>query len=403
MKRIVLPSIIAALILMSCSTSVKDNNAKITEKKLALEKLKSQKISTETAIKKLQEEIDNLDTSSEAASKVKLVNVAAVTTRDFSHFIDLQGKVDAENISSITPRMGPAQVKAVYVKEGDMVKQGQLLLKLDDAIMRQSLTAAKQQQEGIKTQLGFAKNIYQRQKNLWEQGIGTEVQLISAKTNVDQLENQLKSSGEQLKVIMEQLSTSSVLSDVSGIADVVNIRVGEIFTGMTAQGQPQIKIVNTQHLKATANIPENYIGRMKKGTPVEISVPDLSKKITSSISLLSQSIDPTQRGFVAEAKIPYDAALKPNQSLVFKIMDYTAANAVVIPVNMLQNDDKSKYVYVMEKAGNGKMLARKKVVNIGEVYGEFVEIKSGLAVGEQLITEGYQGLYDGQMITISTN
>lgn len=142
---------------------------------------------------------------------------------------------------------------------------------------------------------------------------------------------------------------------------------------------------------------------MKKGTPVEISVPDLSKKITSSISLLSQSIDPTQRGFVAEAKIPYDAALKPNQSLVFKIMDYTAANAVVIPVNMLQNDDKSKYVYVMEKAVNGKMLARKKVVNIGEVYGEFVEIKSGLSVGEQLITEGYQGLYDGQMITISTN
>jgi RND family efflux transporter MFP subunit len=403
MKRIVFPSIIAALLIMSCSKSVKDNNAQITEKKLALEKLKSQKTSTEAAIKKLQEELDNLDTSLSAVSKVKLVNTVAVTARNFSHFIDLQGKVDAENISSITPRMGPAQVKAVYVKEGDMVKQGQLLLKLDDAIMRQSFAASKQQLEGIKTQLGFAKNIYQRQKNLWEQGIGTEVQLISAKTNVEQLENQLKSSGEQIKVVMEQLSTANVLSDVSGIADVVNIRVGEIFTGMTAQGQPQIKIVNTQHLKATANIPENYIGRMKKGTPVEISVPDLSKKIASSISLLSQSIDPTQRGFVAEAKIPYDAALKPNQSLVFKIMDYTAANAVVIPVNMVQNDDKSKYVYVMEKTGNGKMVARKKVVNIGEVYGEFVEIKTGLSVGEQLITEGYQGLYDGQLIVISTN
>ena len=399
MKQFLIPSLMALLFLSSCGRSVKDNEAKLNDKKSALEKLKGDKTKNDAAIKKLQDELAILDTASANSSKIKLVSVAPVTTRDFKHFIDLQGKVDAENISSISPRMGPAQVKAVYVQQGQFVKKGQLLLKLDDAIMRQSVVAARQQLEGIKTQLGFAKNIYQRQKNLWEQGIGTEVQLITAKTNVESLENQLKASGEQVKVAVEQMNTANVYSDVSGIADVVNVRVGEIFSGMTAQGLPQIKIVNTSSLKAVASIPENYISRIHKGTAVVISIPDLNRIINSSISLLSQSIDLSQRGFVAEAKIPYDAALKPNQSLVLKIMDYSTPNAIVIPVNMVQTDEKNKYVYVMEKISNGKMIAKKKIINIGEVYGESVEVKTGLAVGELLITEGFQNLYEGQTIS----
>ncbi len=402
MKKLIIPSFAALLLLSSCGNSVKDNNAKLNDKKATLEKLKADKAKNEAAIKKLQDELAIIDTTAASTSKIKLVSVAAVTTQDFKHFIDLQGKVDAENISMISPRMGPAQVKAVYVQQGQYVKKGQLLLKLDDAIMRQSVVAARQQLEGIKTQLGFAKSIYQRQKNLWDQGIGTEVQLITAKTNVESLENQLKASNEQVKVSVEQLNTANVRSDVSGIADAVNVRVGEIFSGMSAAGQPQIKIVNTSSLKAVASIPENYISRLKRGTPVVISIPDLGKRINSSISLLSQSIDLTQRGFIAEAKIPYDAALKPNQSLVMKIMDYSAPKAIVIPVNMVQTDENNKYVYVMEKLSNGKNVAKKKIINIGEVYGELVEIKTGLVPGDQLITEGYQNLYEGQNVSTGT-
>jgi RND family efflux transporter MFP subunit len=399
MKQLIIPSFAALLFLYSCGNSVKDNNATLNDKKATLEKLKADKAKNEAAIKKLQDELAILDTTSANSSKIKLISAAPVTTQDFKHFIDLQGKVDAENISTISPRMGPAQVKAVYVHQGQFVKKGQLLLKLDDAIMRQSVVAARQQLEGIRTQLGFAKSIYQRQKNLWDQGIGTEVQLITAKTNVESLENQLKASGEQVKVAQEQLNTANVVSDVSGIADLVNVRVGEIFSGMNSQGQPQIKIVNTSNLKAVASIPENYISRVQRGTPVVISVPDLNRRINSTISLLSQSIDLTQRGFVAEAKIPFDAALKPNQSLVMKIMDYSAPNAIVIPVNMVQSDEKNKYVYVMEKLSNGKMVAKKKIINIGEVYGELVEVKTGLVPGDQLITEGYQNLYEGQNVS----
>ena len=228
-------------------------------------------------------------------------------------------------------------------------------------------------------------------------GYWTEVQLISAKTNVTGLENQLAAAGEQIKVAQEQLNTANVYSDVNGVADIVAIRAGEIFSGMSATG-PQIKIVNTASLKIVTNVPENYLTRMHKGSAVEITIPDANKKINSTISLISQSIDPLQRGFIAEARIPYDARLKPSQSAVVKILDYAAANVIVIPVNVVQSDETGKYVYVLAKSSNGKTTAHRVVVIIGEVYGESVEIKGGLKAGDQLVTEGFQNLYEGQMI-----
>jgi membrane fusion protein, multidrug efflux system len=386
--------ITAVVILASCGGSKKDGDAALNDKKAALEKLKNSKATAEAEIKKLQEELTKIDTSAASVAKIKLVSVAPVTTQNFQHFIDLQGHVDADNISYITPRGMGGQVKAIYIKQGDFVKKGQLVLKLDDAIMRQGVVASKQQLEGIRTQLGYAKNIYQRQKNLWDQGIGTEVQLISAKTSVTGLENQLSALGEQVKLTQVQLNTANVYSDVSGIADIVNVKIGETFGGFG-----QIKIVNTSSLKVVTNVPENYLTRMHKGSQVQITIPDAAnKKINSSISLISQSIDPLQRGFVAEAKIPYDAMLKPSQSAVVKILDYAVANAVVIPINVVQSDETGKYVYVQIKSSNGKTLAHRVIVVIGEVYGEMVEIKAGLKAGDELVTEGFQNLYEGQLI-----
>ncbi|HNO98309.1 MAG TPA: efflux RND transporter periplasmic adaptor subunit [Ferruginibacter sp.] len=388
-------------LLAACGGSNKDAAALISDKKAAIEKLKSQNTKNEEEIKKLQAELEKIDSNAANAAKIKLVNVAPVLVQDFKHYIDLQGHVDAENISYISPRGMPGQVKAVYVVQGQYVKKGQALLKLDDAIMQQQVVAARQQLEGIKTQLSFARNLYNRQKNLWEQGIGTEVQLITAKTNVESLENQLKSAQESVQVAVEQLKTANVVSDVNGVADIVNIRVGETFQGMTQAG-PQIKIVNTSSLKVVSNIPENYLTRLHKGTPVEVVIPDANKKVNSSISLISQAIDITQRGFVAEARIPADPALKPNQTAILKIMDYTAPNAVVIPVNTVQTDETGKYVYVLVQGSNGRSVAKKQTVLIGEVYGNNVEIKSGLKGGEQLVVEGYQSLYEGQLISTGT-
>lgn len=378
------------------NSSKKDGDASVNDKKAELEKLKTEKAKTDEQIQKLQEELSKADPNSGDA-KVKLVAVTAVAKEDFKHYIDLQGKVDAENISYIAPRGMGGQVKAVYVKQGDKVKKGQLLLKLDDAIMRQQVVTAKQSLEGIKTQLALAKDLYNRQKNLWDQGIGTQVQLLSAKTNADALENQLTTATEQMKTAQEQLNTTNVTSDVNGVADIVNIKVGEAFVGMTQAG-PQIKIVNNSSLKVISNVPENYVSKLRIGTPVVVNVTDIAKSYNSTVSFFSQSIDLTSRGFTMEAKLPTDPALRPNQSTVVKILDYSATAAVVIPVNTVQNDESGKYVYVMEKNEKGKTVARKKVITLGESYGNIVEIKSGLNGGEQLITEGFQNMYEGQLV-----
>jgi membrane fusion protein, multidrug efflux system len=391
--------VLAVVLFTSCGNSKKDDTATINDLKAKIEKEKKEKAASDAELKKLEADLLRMDSNTASAAKVKLVTTMSVTAQPFEHFIDLLGKIDADNISYISPRGMAGQVKAIYIKQGQFVKRGQLVLKLDDVIVRQQIQAARKAMEGIKTQLGFAKNIYQRQKNLWDQGIGTEVQLITAKTNVESLENQLVAANEQVKVAIEQLNTANVYSDVSGIADQVNVRIGETFVGATAMG-PQIKIVNKSVLKAVVNVPENYLTRLHTGTPVLVNIPDANKiNIPSSISLISQSVDANSRGFMAEAKIPSDGSLKPNQTAVLRIKDYSTANAIVIPINMVQTDEAGKYVFIMVKSSNGKTTAHKVPVIIGEVYGDNVEIKGGLNAGDQLITEGYQSLYEGQAIS----
>lgn len=381
---------------VSCRGSKKERESIVTEKKVELEKLKTDKSKIEEKIKLLEAEIAKLDTGAGKTDKIKLVAVIPVATQNFEHFIDLQGRIDAENISYISPRGMGGQVRQIFVKRGDNVRKGQLLLKLDNAVAQQNVVAMRQSMGSVRTQLELAKSVYQRQKNLWNQNIGTEVQLLQAETNVKTLENQLRTMQENVKIAQEQANLNNVYSNVSGIAEEVNIHVGEIFTGSPMAG---IKIVNTSNLKVVTDIPENYLSRVKKGTPAQVVISDINRSYPTTISLISQSVSPTSRGFIAEARIPYDASLKPGQSAVVKILDYANANGIVIPVNLVQTDEASKYVYVLDKQSNGKTIAKKKRVVIGEVYGDNVEIKNGLNTGELLISEGYQSLYEGQSVS----
>jgi len=384
--------ITTAVIMASCGGgSKKEGDAALNDKKAQLEKLKGEKDKNDAQIAKLQDELSKLDTSNANPAKIKLVAVTPIALQNFAHYIELQGRIDAENISYVTPRNGGGQVKAIFVKQGDNVKKGQLLLKLDNAVIQQQVVAVKQQEAGVRTQLTLAKTLYDRQNNLWKQGIGTEVQLLTAKTNVTSLENQLSTIGEQVKFYQEQVNTANVYSDVSGVADVVNVRVGETFMG--APGQ--IKIVNTSNLKVVSNIPENYLGSVGKGTAVVVALPDLNKTINTTVSFVGASIDLVNRGFVVEAKLASDPALKPNQIALMKIRDYNADNTIAIPLKTLQNDEKGKFVMVASTE-KGKLVARKRTVNIGMLNGDILEIKTGLKTGDALITDGYAGLYDGQ-------
>src|SRR6185503_20770377 len=257
MKKAILMMIVAAgLILSGCGNAAKDKKGEIGDKKVQLEKLKKEKSKIDADVKKLEEEIAKLDPASQ--EKSKLVSVAPVIEQDFTHYIELQGKIDANDVVNVTPRGQPSQVRQVYVKQGDFVKKGQLLLKLDDAIMQQQV-------QGLNTRIDFARNIYNRQKNLWDQGIGTEVQLITAKNNVDALER-------ELATLKENWQTSFVYAPISGLADLVDIEPGETFTGMN-----QVRIINGSNMKVVTEVPENYAGQVRKGSPIVVIVPDVSK------------------------------------------------------------------------------------------------------------------------------
>jgi multidrug efflux pump subunit AcrA (membrane-fusion protein) len=170
-----------------------------------------------------------------------------------------------------------------------------------------------------------------------------------------------------------------------------------MFVGQTAMG-PQIRIVNTGNLKLVAEVPENYIGKIGEGTKVQITLPNINKKFESKINVAGKTIDPARRTFYIEAPVPSDPALKPNQVASVRMEDYAVENAITIPVNTLQNDEKGKFVMIAVSEG-GKLIARKKYIVVGELYQDKLEVKSGLQGSDQLITEGFQNLYDGQLIT----
>lgn len=387
MKRIFQYTIITgfAVVLVACGPGAKEKKGTLGDKKAELEKLKTEQVTLSTKINSLEEEIAKLDTGAGKSDKAKLIAVTPVVTENFSHYIDLQGKIDADNISYIAPPNGQGGlVTNLYIKEGQLVKKGQLILKMDDKVIRQQIKITE-------TQLALAKDLYQRQKNLWDQNIGSEVQLISAKSNVEALERQIATINEQIKLY-------TVYSPVSGIADVVNVKVGELFVGAGMNG-PQISIVNNSTLKAVVEVPENYMSRVRVGSPVVVTLPDLNKTFNSTVKLSSQTINQNTRTFTIEASIP-GGGVRPNSIAAVRIKDYDAPNALVIPVNLIQTDDKGKYVYVVEKDSKGRSIAVKKPVVVGESYGDKIEIKAGLQTGMQLISEGYQTVYDKQVVTI---
>jgi membrane fusion protein (multidrug efflux system) len=385
--------IVAVLMLASCGNNKPGDNAAVAAKKSELEKLKAQQTKINDEVTKAQADLAKLDTSSAIAEKAKLVTTATIAPSGFTHYIDLQGRVDAVNISNITPRGNAGQVKNLLIKKGDVVRKGQLLLQLDDVIAKQTLNASVQSLAATKAQLDLAKDLYKRRQNLWSQGIGTEVDVITAKTNAENMEAQYNAQQENLKNAQQQVNFSSVYSDVDGVADDVNIRVGEIFTGNN-----QIKIVNTNNLKVTTQIPENYLGRVKVGSHIIVTLPDINKTIDAVVTVASPLIDNNSRSFYIEAKIPANKDFHPNQIALVKIQDYNINNTITVPVNTLQNDDKGKFVMVAMQQ-NGKLIAIKRRVETGQFYNDKLEIKSGLKEGDTIIVDGFQGLYDGQLIT----
>lgn len=383
MQKILTVVVISSVILLtSCGSSNKTPDT-LEGKKKELADLKDQQDKLSKQIDSLEAQISRLDTSSKVGQKAKLVALTDVAQTSFTHYIDLQGNVEAENMSWISPRGQGGVVRSVNVKQGDYVRKGQLLLKLDDAIQRNGVANAQ-------IQLDHAKDLYQRRKNLWDEKIGTEVDYINAKNAVDQAET-------QLKLAQDQLDFTNVYADMDGTVDNLTLKIGEVF----APGSQVLHLVNTNNLKVVVQVPELYQERVKVGTPVKVAFPGLNnKEITGTIHVTGKTINPDSRSFTVEIKLPNDRNIRSNQVAVARIQDYNIAKTLAIPVNTLQTDDKGKYVMVATKDKENNLQAHKKSITIGQSYGDKVEVTGGLQEGDQLITDGFQGLYEGQLITI---
>lgn len=365
----------AVIILASCS---KGGGDKVSEKRAELAKLQAEEKTLAASIKKLQAELDVLDPKKEV-EKVISVTVSPIATQTFKHFVEIQGRVDAKNNLFVSPQMGGA-ITNLYVKEGDYVKQGQVIATIDNAVLKQSI-------QEIDVQLGTAKVFYEKQKSLWDQKIGTEVQYIQAKANVEALE-------KRLATLQTQTAMTKVIAPLSGFVDEVRMRAGE----MAAPGLGIVRIVNSENLKVVAQVADTYASTIKQGDVVTIKFPDLGKETTARLTFVGQTVNPASRTFAVEASISkIDSKLKPNMTAVMNINDQAKGNAIIINQNYIQHTELGDIVYVAVTEG-AKKVARSRKVATGVTYNGDIEITSGLQSGDMLITQGYQDLVDGQAV-----
>ncbi len=365
--------LVVASLLAACSAATKDD-----DKKARLEKLKTEQAELSKEIAKLEEEIAKENPDS-ANVKSKDVGVTELTPKKFNHFVQTQGTVESENNLLISAKAA-GTITQVFASEGDQVSKGQTIAQIDNSILMRSI-------ESMKSQLELATSVFERQKNLWAQKIGTEVQYLQAKTQKESLEKQIAS-------LQEQNELTKIKSTITGTIDDLMIKLGE----NVAPGMPAVRVVNSADLKLTAKISEAYATKIKKGDKVLVNVSELNREIPAAVTFAGRTIDPLSRTFDVEVKIPSEADLRPNMTATAKVIFHTENQALIIPINVIQEINNEKVVYIAEAKGN-QTVAVRKVVTVDGVYGGMAQVK-GLKAGDKVITVGYQGLNDGDYIKI---
>jgi len=363
---------IITIILTSCGDKT------VEAKKASLEKLKSEQAALTTKIKALEDEIKSSGAKLDSREKIVNVAVSNVETSKYNHFITVQGRIDGDENATISAKV-PGLVLNVLVKPGSVVKAGQVLAEFDGNAIRKQI-------QPLETNLAFLTDLYNKQKALWDKQIGSEIQYKQAKTNKEALE-------QNIAALREQLSMYKITATVNGTIDVVNLKIGQ----MAMPGMPYFTIVNFNKLKVKADVAESFANKIKEGNVAQVEFPDINKTITSKITYSGKGISALNRTFGVEVALPNDNTYLPNMIAVLKIIDYSKDNAIVIPVNCIQNSQEGTNVYVAVTE-NGKTIAKKHLVKVGSTYNDKAEILSGLEIGEKLITVGYGDLNDGELI-----
>jgi len=366
---------IAVIIFLAFMISCSSNKAE------QLEKLKLQHTEISEKIINLENELKLSGSDSLDPDKFKFVGITDVRTGIFDHFIKVQGKLDGDQNAAVFAE-APGTVSAKYADVGQRVTKGQVLAQIDDQQYRSQL-------ESLETQYNFASELFDKQKRLWDQKIGSEVQYLQSKTSKESLE-------QQIAALKQQIEKFRIKSPITGTVEECNIKVGGVVTP-----DPRLaayRVVEFKNLKVIAEVSEAYASRVQKGDKLFVTFPDARKQVETEVSFVSKYINPVNRTFLIETNINSSSPdLKANMIAIIQINDYHSDNSVIVPMNLIQTDDDGSYVYVIRQKDKFNAAFKQPVV-IGNSYNGIAEVVKGLGEGDKVVSTGYQELIDGELV-----
>lgn len=368
---------LATLLVVSC----RPEGDELTQKKALLKEKSTALRALQQEVATLKEEVAKL--SPEIIPDSTLVQVAQVGATDFVRRVLIQGSVVASESVYASSTVG-GRLTSMNVKEGQQVSRGQLIATVDMETVEKSIAE-------LNTALSLANTVYERQKSLWEKEIGSEIQYLQAKNNKERLEDNLAAAKSQLK-------HKNVYAPISGTVQMEFIGAGEV----AGPGTPIVEILDTRNLKVQADVPEQYLTNIKRGTPLKVSFPALAKEVDSKVVLVGASIDPSNRTFKVETSLNNSKReYKPNLLAELSFVDLSRDDVVTIPLDIVQEEVSGrKYVYKVTKDEKGRDQATKTFITLGESYDGNVVIEEGLVSGDQLVTTGGRSLTEGSLLDI---
>ena len=370
MKKILI-GILSVIILASCgSTGVESEDGK----RQLLQQYKQEQHELEQKINDLEKELAIND-----KEEVVKVRVDSLRKQKFEHFIEVTGQVEAEQDVNVSPE-SVGVIKEILVKEGQKVSKGQILARLNTEMPESQL-------QEVEVQLNLANTNYERQKNLWDQNIGSEMQYLQAKNNKESLEKRIESLKTQIKM-------AEVKSPINGVVDIVYQEKGHIGSPQT----PLAKVINVGKIKIYADISESYITKIKKGDNVNIYFPALDREINAKIDQIGNTIDPNNRTFRVRINLNNeDKMIKPNLVSIVKVRDYVNDEAIAIRSLYIKEDFTGNYTYIVENR-EGNNIAKKVYVTPGITNNNITEVTDGLSEGMLVISEGFNQVADGTVL-----
>ena len=377
MKKII---VITALSIAVLACSKKEDDATVDQliSKKNVAELQAKKATLQADLSKIDEALAKLDVKKEEA----LVTTATLKDTVFNHYLEVQGNVNTKENIVVQPEFS-GTLTALYVKAGQRVTKGQMLGKIDDAGMGQQLAS-------IENQYALAKTTFERQKNLWDKKIGSEIQFLQAQA-------QMISAQKAVAQMRAQVAKTLIRAPFSGTIDDVFVERGQV---VAPNPQGLMRIVNLSNMYVSTTVPETYIGKLKPGTEVAVFLTSLGKTYKGKVRQVANFINPNNRSFGIEVSVPNpDNLLRPNQVAKLKIIDYTVNNAIVVPTNVVQEDgEHQKFVFIATQVNGKTGIAKKVLVKVGKSSNNVTEILSGLAANDVIITEGVNNIAEGMKL-----